>query len=114
MISTLTASSEPHAARGTSPLRVGFVMHIMQVAGAEVLVAEIIRRLGERIQPTIFCLDGIGTLGEQLQQQGIDVVCLNRQPGFDRSLAFRFAREIRQRKIDVLHAHQYTPFFYSA
>ena len=114
MISTLTASSEPHAARGTSPLRVGFVMHIMQVAGAEVLVAEIIRRLGERIQPTIFCLDGIGTLGEQLQQQGIDVVCLNRHPGFDRSLAFRFAREIRQRKIDVLHAHQYTPFFYSA
>ena len=114
MISTLTASSEPHPARGTSPLRVGFVMHIMQVAGAEVLVAEIIRRLGERIQPTIFCLDGIGTLGEQLQQQGIDVVCLNRHPGFDRSLAFRFAREIRQRKIDVLHAHQYTPFFYSA
>ena len=80
-------------------IRVGFVMHVMQVAGAEVLVAEIIRRLGSRIQPTIFCLDGIGTLGEQLQQQGIEVVCLNRQPGFDRQVAFRFAREIRKRNM---------------
>ena len=86
----------------------------MQVAGAEILVAEIVRRLGEQLQPTIFCLDGIGQLGEQLQQQQIEVVNLGRQAGFDRGLAKRFAREIRQRDIQVLHAHQYTPFFYSA
>ena len=32
------------------PIRVGFVMHAMQVAGAEVLVAETIRRLGKLIE----------------------------------------------------------------
>ena len=96
------------------PLRVGFVMHAMQVAGAEVLVAEIIERLGSRLQPTIFCLDDIGQLGRQLIADGVDVVCLNRKTGIDRGLAFRFAREIRQRQIQVLHAHQYTPFFYTA
>ena len=70
-------------------------MHAMQVAGAEVLVAEIIEQLGERIRPTIFCLDKIGQLGEQLIDQGVDVVCLNRHAGLDRQLGFRFAREIR-------------------
>lgn len=96
------------------PLRVGFVMHAMQVAGAEMLVAEIIEQLAERIQPTIFCLDKVGALGEQLLDRGVDVVCLQRRDGFDRRLAFRLAREIRRRDIEILHAHQYTPFFYAA
>ena len=46
------------------PIRVGFVLHAMQVAGAEVLVAETIRRLGNRIEPVILCLDSVGALGE--------------------------------------------------
>ena len=37
------------------PIRVGFIVHIMQVAGAEVLVRETIRRLAGKIVPTIFC-----------------------------------------------------------
>ncbi|MEO7275689.1 MAG: glycosyltransferase [Vicinamibacterales bacterium] len=95
-------------------LRVGFVLHVMQVAGAEVLVAETIRRLGARIDPVIFCLDAIGPLGEQLQREGVPVISFGRKPGRDWGLVRRFAGELRRRRIDVLHAHQYTPFFYSA
>jgi glycosyltransferase involved in cell wall biosynthesis len=86
----------------------------MQVAGAEVLVAETIRRLGPRIDPTIFCLDAVGALGERLLAQGVPVVCLGRKPGRDWMLAWRLAREFRRRRIEVVHAHQYTPFFYAA
>ena len=86
----------------------------MQVAGAEVLVAETIRRLGRQIQPTVFCLDAVGPLGEQLRTEGVEVVCLGRRPGRDWRIAWRLAQEIRTREIDVLHAHQYTPFFYAA
>jgi glycosyltransferase involved in cell wall biosynthesis len=103
--------------RGTtahSPVRVGFVLHIMQVAGAEVLVSETIRRLGNRIEPTIFCLDGVGLLGERLQSQGVPVIPLGRRPGRDWRVVWRLGRELRDRQIDVLHAHQYTPFFYAA
>lgn len=96
------------------PVRVGFVLHVMQVAGAEVLVKEIIHRLGRRIRPTVFCLDGVGPLGEQLRASGVDVVCLNRRPGRDWGVGWRLAREVRRREIEVLHAHQYTPFFYAA
>jgi N-acetyl-alpha-D-glucosaminyl L-malate synthase BshA len=96
------------------PIRVGFVLHVMQVAGAEVLVAETIRRLGRRITPVVFCLDAVGALGEQMRAEGVDVVAFGRRPGFDARVIWRLARQIRQRNLEVLHAHQYTPFFYGA
>lgn len=96
------------------PLRVAFVLHVMQVAGAEVLVAETIRRLVGQIEPTIFCLDAVGALGERLQKEGVEVISFGRRPGRDWRVAWRMAREVRARGIEVLHAHQYTPFFYSA
>jgi glycosyltransferase involved in cell wall biosynthesis len=86
----------------------------MQVAGAEVLVTETVRRLAGRIEPVIFCLDKVGPLGERLRREGVDVVCFDRHPGRDYGLAWRMAREVRSRHVEVLHAHQYTPFFYAA
>ena len=97
-----------------APVRVGFVLHVMQVAGAEVLVAETIRRLSGQIDPVILCLDSIGALGEQLQQQGVPVIAYGRRAGLDLGVSWRMAKDLRARKIQVLHAHQYTPFFYGA
>lgn len=96
------------------PIRVGFVMHEMQVAGAEKLVESLILQLADRISPTIFCLDRIGSLGEQMQEDGIEVYSLDRQPGLDLGVAWRLARRLRKQRVEVVHAHQYTPFFYSA
>src|SRR5262245_47585746 len=96
------------------PIRVGFVMHLMQVAGAEVLVDETIRRLGHQIDPVVLCLDGTGQLGERMRSDGIPVVDLGRRPGIDIVIARRLAYQISSRDLEVLHAHQYTPFFYSA
>lgn len=96
-------------------LRVAFVVHRMYVAGAEVLVAQTIRELGSQIEPTIFCLDETGPLGEQLRSQGVEVVDLQRNPhGVDWPLTRRMAEVLREREIQVIHAHQYTPFFYAA
>ena len=98
----------------SAPLRVGFVLHVMQVAGAEVLVAETIRRLGSRIDPVVLCLDDVGQLGERMRSEGVPVVALGRHPGLDLGLARRLAQEIEARRLEVIHAHQYTPFFYTA
>lgn len=97
-----------------TPPRVAFVLHIMQVAGAEVLVYETIQRLGRRITPHVFCLDGIGPLGERLISEGVPVTAFGRKPGLDWGLVPRIASAMRQHDIQVVHAHQYTPFFYSA
>jgi hypothetical protein len=97
-----------------TPIKVGFVLHVMNVAGAEVLVAETIRRLGRRIDPVIFCLDDVGTLGMQMQKEGVAVVAFHRRPGLDLGVSWRMAGEIRARGLGVIHAHQYTPFFYAS
>ncbi len=102
------------AAVAADPVRVAFVVHVMQVAGAEVLVCETIARLGGQIAPVVFCLDKVGPLGEQLRRQGVPVIAFDRRPGLDWRLFPRMAREIRERRIDVVHAHQYTPFFYAS
>ena len=96
------------------PIHVGFVVHSMHMAGAERLVVETIRRLGDRILPAVFCLDTVGLLGTELQREKVDVVAFGRRPGLDLSVARRLATEIARRDIAVIHAHQYTPFFYAA
>jgi glycosyltransferase involved in cell wall biosynthesis len=95
------------------PIRVGFVLHGLQVAGAEVLVTQIIERLREPIQPTIFCLDSAGALSDQLTGD-VEIISLERRPGWDFRVAWRMAGHIRRLGIEVLHAHQYSPFFYAA
>lgn len=95
-------------------IRIGFVLHVMQVAGAEMLVTEIVRRTRGMLEPMIFCLDDIGPLGEQLRDEGVEVIDLKRRPGRDYRVAWRMSRLIRQRGIELIHAHQYTPYFYAA
>ncbi len=95
-------------------IRIGFVLHVMQVAGAEMLVAETIRQLRSEIEPVVLCLDKVGQLGETMRSEGVEVIELNRQPGLDFSVARRLAGEIGRRRLEVVHAHQYTPFFYTA
>ena len=114
--SDLSAEGEESADGGDLKrrIRIGFVMHVMQVAGAEMLVTEIVRRTKGMLEPTIFCLDGIGPLGEQLRDEGVEVIDLKRRPGRDYRVAWRMSRLIRQRGIELIHAHQYTPFFYAA
>lgn len=99
---------------GPRPIRIGFVVHVMQVAGAEVLTRELIHRLKDSIEPTILCLDSVGQIGEELRAEGVEVLSFGRRPGRDWRLGLRMARVIRERRLDVVHAHQYTPFFYGA
>ena len=105
---------ETHVSPTLSRVRVAFILHVMQVAGAEMLVFEMIRRLRSRIDPHVFCLDAVGPLGEQLLADGVPVVAFDRRPGVDWQLFRRMATEIKSRQIQVIHAHQYTPFFYSS
>lgn len=68
----------------------------------------------ERFVPVLGCLDGVGVLGERLKKMGIKVVFLDRQPGLDIGLLGRIRRLIREEDIHLVHAHQYTAFFYAS
>lgn len=93
---------------------IGQVLHRMDRAGAEVLAAALARRLRDRYRFVFLCLDGVGALGEELKREGFGVFELGRQSGIDLKVAGRIRRLTRSHGIDLLHAHQYTPFFYAA
>ncbi len=90
------------------------VLHSLHVGGAEVLAARLARRLGDRYRFVFVCLDELGELGGQLRAEGFPVHVLGRRPGLDWRLALRLAGLLRRERVGVLHAHQYTPFFYAA
>lgn len=93
------------------------IMHVvlsMQVGGAERLVYDMIRYPAfADNEPIVCCLDTIGELGEKLLQEGYDVRCKGRRPGLDLEVIIWLWDIIRQEKVDVVHAHQYSPLFYA-
>jgi len=89
------------------------VLHTLEVGGAEVLAARLARRLQGQYRFAFACLDGLGTLGEELLGEGFPVKVLERKRGIDVGCVRRLARYAADCGAQVIHAHQYTPFFYS-
>lgn len=88
------------------------VLHGLEVGGAEVLAARLARELRGAFRFVFVCLDELGTLGESLASEGFPVRVLGRSGGVDWKCTARLAEFFRRERIDLVHAHQYTPFFY--
>src|SRR5262245_32805169 len=88
------------------------LLHSLRVGGAEVLVAQLARQLSLSYRVVFACLDELGTLGEQLRSEGFEVEVLGRRSGLDWRCTLRLARFLRRHQVDLVQAHQYTPFFY--
>jgi glycosyltransferase involved in cell wall biosynthesis len=86
----------------------------MDYGGAEKVIEHIVKAADKsKYHMSVLCLDQpIGPVGQQLRYGGTQVAGFNRQPGFDYRLIVQMKRYIRQKKIDILHCHQYTPYTY--
>lgn len=84
----------------------------MGVGGAEMLVARMIARAPEGVKYSVALLDQIGPLGERVAESEIEVHCVRRRPGIDLAIIGRLKSIYQQLKPDLLHCHQYTPWFY--
>lgn len=95
-------------------IRIVHVTYDMGIGGTEQVIKQLIMGLDKAVYDCrVLCLDGqIGHLGMQLQEQGIDVDVLQRQPGLDLSLIMSIRDLIRIHQVDILHCHQYTPYSY--
>jgi glycosyltransferase involved in cell wall biosynthesis len=89
------------------------ILHSLNVGGAEVLAARLARQLQGSYRFLFVCLDTLGTLGEELRAEGFPVEVLHRRPGLDWRSILRLRRFLRREGVGLLHAHQYTPFFYA-
>src|ERR1700682_1783937 len=88
------------------------LVHSLRVGGAEVLVAQLARATSSFYRVVFACLDELGSLGEQLRQEGYAIEILGRRSGLDWHCSLRLAGFLRRHQVSVIHAHQYTPFFY--
>jgi glycosyltransferase involved in cell wall biosynthesis len=89
------------------------LLHALHVGGAEMLAARLARQLRDRYRFVFACLDDLGSLGKQLQDEGFPVFVLDRRPGVDWRCSLRLARLLRREQAGLVQAHQYTPFFYA-
>jgi glycosyltransferase involved in cell wall biosynthesis len=99
---------------GNEIRHLAYVVHTLNPGGTERLVVDMSLSFSESYQVTVFCLDEPGAWASVLREQGIPVICLWRQPGFDLSTATSLAKYFRQLNVDIVHAHQCTPWFYAA
>lgn len=93
------------------------VLHVtfnMAIGGTEQVIRQIIENSDkEKLCHEILCIDGtVGPIGRELKEKGIHIESIQRQSGTDFKLMQYIRRLIKQRNIDVLHCHQYTPYFY--
>ncbi|PID58042.1 glycosyl transferase family 1 [candidate division KSB3 bacterium] len=94
-------------------------INVLQIAlslvfgGTEKLVYDIVRHVDKhKVRPVVCCLDEFGHFGEVLKNDGRQVYQLHRVPGVDWTLIPKLYHIIQDERIDVIHAQQYTPYFY--
>jgi sugar transferase (PEP-CTERM/EpsH1 system associated) len=97
------------------PIHILQVVHSLQIGGTERVVADLARGFNDgEFRTSVCCLDGLGEFGEDLRNDGIPAHVFERRAGVDFSLVRRLRDLYRSDQIDVVHAHQYTPYFYAA
>ncbi len=95
-------------------IRILYILHTLERAGVEKLVFDLICQNRSFIEAQVVCLDCEGDLADALRKEGIGVWFTKRRRGIDITQVFKIAKIVRRWKPDIIHAHQYTPFFYSA
>ncbi len=91
------------------------VVHSLVIGGTERVVCDLVRSCNnDYFSTSVCCLDTLGEFGQDLIDEGYDVDVLQRRPGVDFNLVGQLRHICRTRKIHLMHAHQYTPYFYAA
>jgi len=94
--------------------RVLQVVLSLNPGGTERLVMELAARLNATMPAMVCCLDSEGSWADELRGRGVEVVALSRQSGFRPGLARRVKDVASTHRANVMHAHHYSPFVYSA
>jgi len=91
-----------------------YVVHSLNPGGAEKLVVNMSVAFASDFKVVVICLDEPGLWAKNLREKQIPVHCVWRQPGMDMNVPVRLANLFRRHRANIIHAHQCTPWFYSA
>lgn len=92
------------------------VLHLIQgleIGGLEIMVINLLEGIDRsRYRPSICCYDVFGSLADGLSDKGISLHLIKRKPGIDYLYPLRLGRFLTERRVDILHLHNPTAFFY--
>jgi L-malate glycosyltransferase len=90
------------------------IVNSLNPGGAERLAVQMSQAFAGEFDVSVVCLDEPGLWAAGLRRQGIPVYCLYRQSGLDISVALKLAQYCLRHRVDIIHAHQCTPWIYAA
>lgn len=94
-------------------IKILIIIPHFELAGMEMVVFNLIKNLDKHhFTAVICCLDKLGVLGEELKKLGFKCYIMQRKPNTDFFLPIKIAKLIKQEKIDFIHAHNSTAWFY--
>jgi len=118
-----TERSRVHAApdaRPASPLRVAVVVNSLDVGGLEKVALELVHSLQHAgHDPHLICIDGAGKMFPELRLAPEKVLILRKRLkkfirwSFDTSMPFEIRRFLKERRIQLMHAHNLAPLVYA-
>lgn len=91
------------------PIKILHIMTRLPVGGVENQLLSIIRNYDKsKLSPLVCSLSDKGQIGEEIERDGIEVICLNKLGHrFDWSIVKDICRLIKERNIKVVRTHQY-------
>ncbi|WP_456371454.1 glycosyltransferase [Thermodesulfatator atlanticus] len=89
------------------------VAHALNPGGTERLVCELARAFKDKFEVIVVTLEEPGAWGLSLRAQNIPVYPLFREPGIDLNVIWDMCRIFKRHRVNIVHAHQYSPFFYA-
>jgi L-malate glycosyltransferase len=95
-------------------IRLMHVVHSLEIGGIERSTHDMVEVMPSYdIEPSVCCLDRLGPWGEDLKNKGFKIYTIGRSAGIDFKLISKLKAIIKEYKPDVIHPHQYTPYFYT-
>lgn len=94
--------------------KIAYIVNSLNLGGTENLVVQMSYAFQSEYDVFVICLDNPGIWAAKLRDEKIPVYCFWRQPGIDLAMAIKIAGFCKKHAVDLIHAHQSTPWFYAA
>lgn len=90
----------------TGRLNILYLIPSLEVGGAEQVVINLAKRLDRnRFKPIVCCLDKKGGLAYKLEDEGVEVITLDKKGAFDIGIISKIVKVMKKYKIDIIHTH---------
>jgi sugar transferase (PEP-CTERM/EpsH1 system associated) len=114
-VKTMSESPNKTGPAGDKRTTVAHVVQNLRIGGLERVVINLITGAEKKgYHSILYTLGTGGDLVAELEQQGHEVVTLQKRPGMDYILPFKLGRMFKKHGVDIVHAHNFSPLVYGA